>query len=326
MANCDDFIQNIPETECIGDSLSKINDNFTSLKDELCALINQFPPGIILEYAGPTAPQGWLICDGTNKAINEFPDLYAVLQTRYGPGTADTFALPNLVGRTVIGAGITAGITTRVLAAKGGEEEVALSINNLAAHTHTVTDPGHTHTVSHSHTISGDPGHTHSIAGHTHNVYAGYEAGSNVLSLASEIGEALASSNSAFFNHTHAFGYAFRGIPSVDVSDNMPSVHILDNHSTGNGTGTSLLSGSGNATGYFIEQLGGVTYDTQLQITIASIAASSTGSGGRGSFSTQVATPTTSSGQTSISVASNGSGAKHNNMQPFLVLNFIIKT
>lgn len=61
-----------------------------------------FPPGFIAEYAGESAPLGWLLCDGRQVRISEYPELYAVLGRRYG-GSGDLFALPNHRGRVGVG-------------------------------------------------------------------------------------------------------------------------------------------------------------------------------------------------------------------------------
>ncbi len=334
--DCDSFIQSISETECVGDSLVKINDNFESLKNQVCTLFNQFPSGIVIEYAGASVPPGWLFCDGSRRNIVDYPDLYAVLGTRYGPIQTGTFKLPDLQGRVPVGAGasVDSGISPRVLADKGGVQDVTLSLLNLPTHNHAFTDPGHTHTgssvASHSHNVT-IPSHTHGITdpGHYHNVYAGYEAGSNDLTLASTYGEALATSHSAFFNHAHAWG-AYSPL-SGNAGTNFPGTYFLSDHSTGNHEGTQLITGGSGSSGsgYWVEQFGGATFDTQLQITIKQATTGITvNSTTIGLVATTAVSPalTITTVQTGISIQPAGSSTSHTNMQPFLVLNFIIKT
>ncbi|HEX2900133.1 MAG TPA: tail fiber protein [Bacteroidia bacterium] len=45
----------------------------------------------------PFAPEGWLLCDGSLLAINDFPELYAVMGKRFG-GDELHFALPDMRG------------------------------------------------------------------------------------------------------------------------------------------------------------------------------------------------------------------------------------
>src|SRR6266849_4250091 len=45
-----------------------------------------FPPGVIVPYAGGTAPPGWLFCDGSAVDRTAYDDLFAVIATTYGVG------------------------------------------------------------------------------------------------------------------------------------------------------------------------------------------------------------------------------------------------
>jgi microcystin-dependent protein len=62
-----------------------------------------FSPGIVVPYAGPTAPAGWFICDGRSLVRADNLQLYLVIGTLYGQGSVpgSTFAIPNLMGRTI---------------------------------------------------------------------------------------------------------------------------------------------------------------------------------------------------------------------------------
>jgi len=43
-------------------------------------------PGLLMEFAGATAPQGWLEADGTEYDIVKFPDLFKVIAVESTPG------------------------------------------------------------------------------------------------------------------------------------------------------------------------------------------------------------------------------------------------
>ena len=105
------------------------------------------PIGSVLEFAGSSAPTGFLLCDGT--AINRvtYADLFAIIGTTYGVGDGSTtFNLPNIKGKTVVGRD--AGQTEfDVLGETGGAKTHTLITAELPAHNHTITDPGHTHNV-----------------------------------------------------------------------------------------------------------------------------------------------------------------------------------
>jgi microcystin-dependent protein len=71
---------------------------------------NSFDPftqtlGQIAEFAGDFAPSGWALADGQLLSIQANLALFAVIGTAYGGDGKTTFALPDLDGRTTIGAG-----------------------------------------------------------------------------------------------------------------------------------------------------------------------------------------------------------------------------
>lgn len=64
------------------------------------------PPGTIAAYGATTAPEGWVLCDGTEYAQTKYPELYKIIGQDYGgnPGTfnvPDTTDLPILPTATV---------------------------------------------------------------------------------------------------------------------------------------------------------------------------------------------------------------------------------
>lgn len=102
------------------------------------------PSGTIVQYAGASAPSGWLLCDGSLYFATAYSALFGVLGYTYGGGGAQ-FRVPDLRGKTTRGFGASAPYNT--LGANGGSDTVTISANNLPAHTHPVTDPGHAHDV-----------------------------------------------------------------------------------------------------------------------------------------------------------------------------------
>jgi microcystin-dependent protein len=55
-------------------------------------------------FAGSTIPTGWLLCDGRDVSRVQYPDLFAAIGVTYGVGDGiNTFALPNLINRFLIG-------------------------------------------------------------------------------------------------------------------------------------------------------------------------------------------------------------------------------
>lgn len=64
------------------------------------------PVGSIFWLAAQTAPEGYLICDGSAVSRTEYADLFAAIGTTFGTGDGSTtFALPNLQAAFIRGAG-----------------------------------------------------------------------------------------------------------------------------------------------------------------------------------------------------------------------------
>jgi microcystin-dependent protein len=75
------------------------------LCDELDAMIAQLSPtAMITPYAGTTAPDGWLMCDGSAVSRTTYGALFAKIGTTWGSGDGSTtFNVPNLKGKVVVG-------------------------------------------------------------------------------------------------------------------------------------------------------------------------------------------------------------------------------
>jgi microcystin-dependent protein len=125
-----------------------LNGNFAYLQSEISTLI---PPGTILPYGGPQAaapdggalPQGWLLCDGSAVSRSTYAALFTAIGINFGGGDGvNTFNLPDLRGRTVVGSGTGPGFTPRTIGAKLGEESHLLSVNEMPSHAHTVYPQG----------------------------------------------------------------------------------------------------------------------------------------------------------------------------------------
>lgn len=92
--------------------------------------------GEIRMFAGNFAPRGWALCDGQLLAVSQNDALFSLLGTIYGGDGRTTFGLPDIRGRLPIHAGSGPGLSPRRLGAKGGGENVTLTTNQLASHSH----------------------------------------------------------------------------------------------------------------------------------------------------------------------------------------------
>src|SRR5256885_11707229 len=92
--------------------------------------------GQILAVAFNFAPSGWAQCDGQLLLTAQNPELFKLLGTTYGGNGDNTFALPDLRGRAPIHQGGGTGLTRRDIGSSGGTEGVALTGEQLPAHSH----------------------------------------------------------------------------------------------------------------------------------------------------------------------------------------------
>ena len=90
-----------------------LNDNGTLKRIAGGTFYADAPVGTIQAYGGAIdsthqAPSGWLLCDGSEKNIDDFADLYAVIGNAFGTPSVNTkFVLPDLREATTKGAGLT---------------------------------------------------------------------------------------------------------------------------------------------------------------------------------------------------------------------------
>lgn len=92
--------------------------------------------GEIRMFAGNFAPRGWAFCDGQLLAVSQNDALFSLLGTIYGGDGRTTFGLPDLRGRIPLHQGTGPGLSPRRLGSKGGAENVTITTNQLASHSH----------------------------------------------------------------------------------------------------------------------------------------------------------------------------------------------
>ena len=126
------------------------------------------PVGAIFPYAGPIPPAGYLLCDGSEIRVGDYPTLFAIIGYTYRTPALligkSTFALPDFRGRFPLGRDnmdnglkipdkddpsiiIDAGggsanrvtdVTADTLGASSGVEQRTIAVSNLPEHKHTL--------------------------------------------------------------------------------------------------------------------------------------------------------------------------------------------
>ncbi|NBO26841.1 MAG: tail fiber protein [Actinobacteria bacterium] len=108
------------------------------------AFLNIAPTGTVLPFAGSTAPEGWLLCDGSAINRTTYATLFAVTSTTYGTGDGSTtFNLPDMRGVFPRGQGTNGtanygGVTGHTpaggaLATKGGQKTAKNGLANSSS-------------------------------------------------------------------------------------------------------------------------------------------------------------------------------------------------
>jgi microcystin-dependent protein len=97
--------------------------------------------GTVVAFAGPAAPIGWVLCDGTHyNSVSDptFANLFAAIGLLYGGSGSNDFAVPDLRGRVIVALGTNASVN-----GMGANDGVAVG-SRRPQHRHTP----HTHVTA----------------------------------------------------------------------------------------------------------------------------------------------------------------------------------
>ena len=106
------------------------------------------PTGASMAFGSASAPNGWLLCNGTAYSRSTYARLYSVIGVAYGVGDGSTtFNVPDKRGRVSIGvdgsanritSASTNGANADTLGGAGGAETHTLITNEIPPHPHTI--------------------------------------------------------------------------------------------------------------------------------------------------------------------------------------------
>lgn len=103
--------------------------------------LNGVPAGTVLSFLGLTAPDGYLLCDGSAVSRTTYAQLYSIVGVTFGAGDdPSTFNLPDFRGRAPVGAGTGPGLSPRSIGQQFGEETHTLSVSETPSHNHPARD------------------------------------------------------------------------------------------------------------------------------------------------------------------------------------------
>lgn len=176
------------------------------------------PVGTILEFAGTSAPGGYLLCQGGEVSRATYSALFAVIDTIYGAGDGTTtFNVPDKRNRTSFGA--------------GDSYTLGDTIGNATVN------------LSHIHPVNPPNTNTNSAGAHNH-TYSGTTSGPSTLDNVNSTDSEMIAHN----NHTHSYN----GTTSLR-SAHSHSVDIGSFNSGSGGSATQSIINPGLATNFIIK-------------------------------------------------------------------------
>lgn len=96
------------------------------------------PIGSMIPYGNDTAPENWLICDGSEVSRTTYAELFNVIGISYGSGDGSTtFNLPNKKGRVSVGFA-SDDSDFNSIGKHDGEKTHTLTVNEMPSHNHGV--------------------------------------------------------------------------------------------------------------------------------------------------------------------------------------------
>lgn len=252
------------------------------------------PSGSVMAYAGATAPANWLLCHGQLVSRTTYAALFAAIGTTYGAGDGSTtFALPDGRGRVLVGRDNMGGTAANRLASTR-----TVSVSTIAQSANEVTV-----VTNAAHGL--DPGNSVTISGAGNAVFNGTWTVVRVLGSSSDYPNdplAEGSRGSRTFTFTRGTSATISAVSGGTIT-------------------TAIANGVDGAT------LGAVGGSHVHVLTEAQLASH------RHRITTAFVTSNVASGSgdpeasnvTNITNSTGGDGP-HNNVQPSIVMNYIIKT
>jgi microcystin-dependent protein len=106
--------------------------------------------GSVLAVGFNYPPRGWLFCNGQTVPVQQNAAMFALLGTMYGGDGQNTFGIPDLRGRVVVGSQAQGpGLANVAQGEKGGSNNATVISNGTATITlNTSNMPSHTHTAT----------------------------------------------------------------------------------------------------------------------------------------------------------------------------------
>jgi microcystin-dependent protein len=262
-------------------------------QDILASHFNEIVPiGVVLPYAGSSAPTGFLLCDGSSLLrAGTYADLFTVIGTTFGAADGTHFNVPDMRSRMPIGAG---SAPTFVSSFASGSVDTGTDVITVTSNNSLMTGTAVVFTTT---TTLPSP-----LALAT--TYYVIRLSDTTIKLATSLANAVAGTainltTQGTGTHTATVTYTARSLGAVGGEENHAitesELAVHDHGVTDPGHTHTCVGQNTGGTSFF-----------RLDAASGSSRA-------------------TNSATTGITVDNAGSSEAHNNMPPFIVLNFIIK-
>ena len=141
----------IRKTTTLPTDAQPVNTFYKTTVEDLVSIVPTFQVGMIMPYAGTTAPRGWRLCNGDaiSLTLTDYELLFTVIGYTYGGSVGVSFNLPDLRGRFALGKldGETRTLATDedrvyddgaadILGADGGAQRRYITQDKLPEHQH----------------------------------------------------------------------------------------------------------------------------------------------------------------------------------------------
>lgn len=255
------------------------NGAITSSKLAAAVLQALIPVGTCLDYAGASAPSGFLLCDGSPIDRTTYSALFDVIGETYGAGDGSTtFNLPDFRGRFTLTKA--ASGTGDALGDTGGSLD---HTHDTPAHYHgmgvgadlAISSSGsHLHTIDHNHsafTSGAGSAHNHGVTDplHSHTQVVS-TTGSGGTAVRADYAADVPGENGAQFSQGVSTGTNSTGITINNESAHTHSIDVPN--FTGNSGSTSHTHSSGDITGRIGLVTGGEDGNSDLETSASNPA------------------------------------------------------
>jgi len=261
------------------------------VQDAVGALVT-IPSGMLAPFAGSTAPTGWFLCYGQAVSRTDNADLFTAIGTTYGTGDGSTtFNLPDLRGRTIAGVDDMGGSAASRLTGDNGATTATADSNGSFTSTTNILVDGNDGTIVLGMKVTG----------------TGISGEVTVVKINSQTDIILSS--------------------AVTITDNTELTFAFDGGILGSAGGGQTHTLTSDESGLPAHDHG-ITDSGHTHTTNINASGSGSNKSNMTTFTGGGGEVTTDSSTTGISIndatAADASSA-HNNVQPTLVLNYIIK-